>query len=145
MTPMRMHHVGVILPTIEAAKEFMEKIGLEVDYTSFVSAYNADLIFTKYTEKESPIEFIIPRGGVLKDFNEGRGGIHHIAYEVEDVAAVTKEFTEKGLFMLEKDPVTGSDDLLVNFLRPKYGNGILVEFVQTVAPINREHRIEGVN
>ncbi len=41
---MRMHHVGIVLPTIEAAKEVMDIIGAEVDYTGYVKAYTADLI-----------------------------------------------------------------------------------------------------
>ena len=137
MKPMRMHHVGIILPTLEAGHRFLEKFGLEVDYQGYVEAYQADLIFTKYTERDTPIELIIPKAGVLKDFNEGKGGIAHIAFEVEDVEAVRKEYEEKGMKMLEGSAVPGTSDIIVNFLRPKFGEGILVEFVETVAPIQR--------
>ena len=82
---MRMHHVGIVLPTIEAAKDVMDIIGAEVDYTGYVKAYTADLIFTKHGAYESPIEFIIPRGGVLAEYNKGRGGIAHICIEVNDI------------------------------------------------------------
>lgn len=137
MKPMRMHHVGMILPTMEAAHRFLEKFGLEVDYQGYVEAYHADLIFTKYTGDESPIEIIIPKEGVLTKFNNGKGGIAHIAFEVEDIEAVRKEYESKGMEMLEGKAVPGTSDIIVNFLRPKYGEGILVEFVQTVAPIKR--------
>lgn len=138
MKPLRMHHVGIVLPTIEQAYSYMEKMGLEVDYTGYVEAYQADLIFTKYTENSSPIEFIIPRAGVLKEFNKGKGGIAHVAFEVEDVEAVRQEMESKGLEMLEGKAVTGTDDIIVNFLRPKFSEGILTEFVQTVGPIKRD-------
>ncbi|EDS77519.1 VOC family protein [Clostridium massiliodielmoense] len=137
MKPMRLHHVGIILPTLEAAHRFLEKFGLEVDYQGFVEAYHADLIFTKYNENESPLELIIPKEGVLAQFNDGKGGIAHIAFEVEDVEAVRKEYESKGMKMLEGKAVPGTSDIIVNFLRPKYGEGILVEFVETVAPIQR--------
>ncbi|ABK61326.1 MULTISPECIES: VOC family protein [Clostridium] len=137
MKPMRLHHVGIILPTLEAAHRFLEKFGLEVDYQGFVDAYHADLIFTKYNENESPLELIIPKEGVLTEFNNGKGGIAHIAFEVEDVEAVRKEYESKGMKMLEGKAVPGTSDIIVNFLRPKYGEGILVEFVETVAPIQR--------
>lgn len=137
MKPMRMHHVGIVLPTIEAAHKFLETFGLEIDYQGYVEAYHADLIFTKYTENESPVELIIPKEGVLTKFNGGKGGIAHIAFEVEDVEAVRKEYESKGMEMLEGSAVPGTSDIIVNFLRPKYGEGILVEFVQTVAPIKR--------
>lgn len=137
MKPMRIHHIGVVLPTMEAAQHIMDLFGMEVDYTGFVDAYHADLVFTKYGDRESPIEFIIPKEGVLKEFNGGKGGIAHIAFEVDDVEAVRAEMEEKGMKMLEKKAVKGTDDIMVNFLRPKYSEGILFEFVQTVAPIKR--------
>ncbi|KOA19140.1 hypothetical protein CLHOM_22460 [Clostridium homopropionicum DSM 5847] len=138
MKPMRMHHVGIILPTMEAAHKFLETFDLEIDYQGYVEAYHADLIFTKYTENnDSPVELIIPKEGVLKEFNGGKGGIAHIAFEVDDVEAVRKEFESKGMEMLEESAVPGTSDIIVNFLRPKYGQGILVEYVQTVGPIKR--------
>lgn len=142
MKPMRMHHVGIVMPTIEKAQEVMELLGLEVDYMGFVESYHADLIFTKYGEHDAPIEFIIPREGVLKDFNDGKGGIAHVAFEVEDVEAIGKEMEASGRGMLEKAPVQGTEDIIVNFLRPKHSNGILFEFVQTVAPINYDYKMK---
>lgn len=137
MKPMRIHHIGVVLPTRQAAQNIMDLLGMEVDYEGYVKAYSADLIFTKYGPRECPIEFIIPREGVLKEYNNGKGGIAHVAFEVEDVAAIGREMEAKGLGMLEQEPVQGTDDIIVNFLRPKYSEGILFEFVQTVAPIAR--------
>lgn len=137
MKPMRIHHVGVVLPSMESAQAIMDLLGLEIDYSGFVEAYNADLVFTKHGPNESPIEFIIPKGGALADYNNGKGGIAHIAFEVDDVEAVREEMEAKGLQMLEKEAVKGTDDIIVNFLRPKHSQGILFEFVQTVAPIKR--------
>ena len=85
MKPMRMHHVGIVLPTVEQAKNLIELFGLELDYQGFVDAYHADLFFTKCGDRSSPIEFIIPREGVLTKFNGGKGGIAHIAFEEIDI------------------------------------------------------------
>lgn len=138
MKPMRMHHVGIVLPEKSYAQDLIDMFGLEVDYTGFVNAYSADLIFTKYGEKESPIEFIIPKEGVLTKFNNGKGGIAHVAFEVDDIESCSKELIEKGFEMLEKEAVEGTSDIIVNFLRPKYSHGILVELVQTVGEIQRD-------
>ena len=132
MKPMRLHHVGIIMTTMERAKEFMELFGLEEDYSEYVDAYHVLCLFTKYGEKESPIELIIPTEGILTEFRGGKGGLHHIAFEVEDVEAARKEFTEKGKEMLEEAAVDGAGGIIVNFLRPRYGLGVLVEFVQQV-------------
>lgn len=137
MRPMRMHHVGVVLPTVEQAERLIQLFGLKVDYRGYVKSYHADLIFTQYGPNESPIEFIIPHEGVLTKFNNGKGGIAHFAFEVEDVEAASRELEEQGLEMLEKAPVEGTSDIIVNFLRPRYSEGILFELVQTVGPIDR--------
>ena len=121
MEQMRLHHVGIVLPTLKQAHDFIDRFGLEIDYEGFVDAYHADLIFTKKSTFGSPLEFIIPKEGVLCDFNNGKGGIE-----------------EKGMGMLEDKAVPGTDDIIVNFLRPRFNDGILVEFVETVAPIKRD-------
>ena len=117
MKPMRMHHVGIVLPELSYAQDLIDMFGLEVDYKGFVDAYHADLIFTKYGEKESPIEFIIPKEGVLTKFNNGKGGIAHIAFEVDDIEACSKELIDRGFEMLEKAPVEGTSDIIVNLFR----------------------------
>lgn len=132
MKPMRLHHVGIIMTTMEKAEAFLEKFGLEKDYMEYVAAYHAYCLFTKHTEKESPVELIIPTEGVLTEFNKGRGGLHHIAFEVEDVEASRREFEAAGMEMLETEAVEGAGGILVNFLRPRYGMGVLVEFVQQI-------------
>ena len=132
MKPMRLHHVGIIMTTMEKAEAFLEKFGLEKDYMEYVAAYHAYCLFTKYTEKESPVELIIPTEGVLTEFNKGRGGLHHIAFDVKDVEASRREFEAAGMEMLETEAVEGAGGILVNFLRPRYGMGVLVEFVQQI-------------
>ena len=98
----------------------------------YVEAYKAYCLFTKYGPEESPVELVIPIDGVLKEFRNGKGGLHHIAFEVEDVTAVKEEYESKGLEMLEDVPVSGAGGIIVNFLRPRYGFGVLVEFVEKV-------------
>lgn len=132
MKPMRLHHVGIIMPTMEKAEQFLEQFGLEKDYMEYVEAYHAYCLFTKYTENESPVELIIPTEGVLTEFRNGKGGLHHIAFEVDDVNKVKEEYDAKGLQMLEEVPVEGAGGIIVNFLRPRFGFGVLVEFVQQV-------------
>ena len=130
MKPLRLHHVGIIMPTMEKAEAFLEQFGLEKDYMEYVDAYHAYCLFTKYTKEESPVELIIPTEGVLTKYRDGKGGLHHIAFEVEDVRKAREEYEAKGLQMLEETPVTGAGGIIVNFLRPRYGFGVQVEFVQ---------------
>lgn len=130
MKAVRLHHIGIVLKSLKTAQDFMERFGLEEDYREYVGAYHAWCIFTKYTERESPIEFVIPTEGILMEYNKGKGGIHHVAFEVDDVKAIREEFEEKDLKMLETEPVKGAGNIIVNFLRPRSGFGVLVEFVE---------------
>jgi len=126
----RIHHVGIVMPTIERAEAFMRQFGHEEDYREFVPVYQADCIFLKYSEYDSPIELVEPHGGPLADFNNGKGGVHHIAYEVDDVDRIQKDYEEKGVKLLESKGVKGAGNIRVNFLRPRDAGGILVEFVE---------------
>lgn len=130
MNRIRLHHVGIIMPTMENAQSFMEKFSLEMDYMEYVESYQADCLFTKYKDSESPVELVIPHGGVLAEYNKGKGGLHHIAFEVEDVEKIRVEYEEKGMKMLEEKAVDGAGGIVVNFLRPRFGEGVLVEFVE---------------
>ena len=132
MVRKRLHHIGIIMPSIEKVESFMAQFGLEVDYKGYVAPYHAHYIFTKMNDNqsESPIEFLVPTEGVLKDYNNGKGGIHHICYEVEDVKAACDEFIAMGYKMLEEDCPQASPTMKINFVRPKYTQGILVEFME---------------
>ena len=131
MKPLKTHHIGVIAKDRAMAEHIMDMFQLEIDYEGHIDAYDSDLIFTKYGPAgDAPIEFIIPHSGVLTKYRDGKGGLHHIAWEVEDVVAAAKEYEAKGMEMLESIPVDASCNITVNFLRPKYSDGVLFEFVQ---------------
>ena len=132
----RTHHWGIVLPSVEKAQAFMEAFGLVEDYRGHVKAYDSDLIFTTRGDGKDAIEFIIPKSGVLTQFNNGKGGIAHIAYLVDDLAAVQEEVKAMGMELLESEPQEGTEDIIVNFIRPRYTQGILVELIQQVGEIN---------
>jgi lactoylglutathione lyase/methylmalonyl-CoA/ethylmalonyl-CoA epimerase len=126
-----LHHVGIIMNSIEKAEGFMELFAQNEDYREYVPEYHAMCIFTK-PESDTPLELIVPDGGVLAEYNNGKGGIHHIAFNVDNVEETRKEFESKGLQLLEQTPVKGAGAILVNFLRPRFGFGILVEFIEKI-------------
>lgn len=130
----RIHHIGIVLPNRERAEQFMDIFNFQVDCEEYVEAYHAQCIFTKCKDQEVAVEFIIPTEGVLTQYNNGKGGIHHIALQVDDVEAVRAEYEAKGLKMLEEAAVPGACGIIVNFMRPRYGAGILVEFVERTGP-----------
>lgn len=130
MDRVRLHHVGIVFPNRERTDLFLKTFHFEIDREEYVEAYHAQCIFTRHSADETALELIVPTSGVLTEYNNGKGGLHHIALEVEDVESVCHEYEAEGLHMLESCAVKGACGIIVNFLRPRYGAGILVEFVE---------------
>jgi catechol 2,3-dioxygenase-like lactoylglutathione lyase family enzyme len=129
MNHIQLHHVGLLMPTEEAAQQFMKLIGLEEDYRGYVPEYKALCIFAK-GNGASPVELVIPQGGKLSEYKPGKPVIHHLAFAVDDVRVAQAEYAAKAMPLLNEQPVQGAGDFLVNFLKPRHTGGILVEFVQ---------------
>ena len=125
----RLHHIGIILPDLQTVLAFIEQYGLVADGEG-QTPYQARCIFTKAKENESPIEFLIPTGGPLQAFNEGRGGLHHICFEVEDIEQAATELRAMGCKLLEDEAKMAERDIKVNFVRPGSSWGILVELME---------------
>lgn len=125
-----LHHVGIVQPDEEAVAMQMELLGLTELYRGYVPQFQALCIFTNAINGGSPIEFVVADGGSLTKFNKGAGGVHHIAFEVADIAALTDEFARKGMPMVEPVAVKGAGNFLCNFLGPIATRGVIVEYVQ---------------
>ncbi|WP_010545409.1 VOC family protein [Sphingomonas elodea] len=124
-----LHHVGIVQPDEDAVQAMMATLGLTEDYRGYVPQFQATCIFTRAAGR-SPIEFVVPDGGPLERFNKGAGGIHHLAFEVPDLAAVEAHFAALGSPMLEERSVQGAGNFLCNFLRPSATRGVIVEYIQ---------------
>lgn len=125
----RICHIGMVLPTIEDVHAFMKQYGLEV-FLDYETPYQARCIFTKAGPNESPIEFLVPSGGPLKEYNGGKGGIHHICYEVDDIEEASNQLRAMGVRLLEDEPVLSKTGAKLNFVRPSSSYGILVELME---------------
>ncbi len=126
-----MHHVGIVLHNENDAIEQMSVLGLQEDYRGYVPQWSALCIFTK-ASSGSQIEFVIPDGGPLSTFNPGRGGIHHIAFEVPDLDRLALELQAEGMKLLEAAHVRGAGAFICNFLSPVYTRGLRVEYIQYI-------------
>ncbi len=126
-----LHHVGIVLPNEEDVQSLMTVLGMREDYRGFVPRWSALCIFAK-ADRGSLIEFVVPQGGPLERFNKGAGGVHHVAFEVADLAATMRALEALGMKFLETEPIKGAGPFLCNFLSPVYTRGALVEFVELI-------------
>lgn len=124
-----LHHVGIVMPSEEEVRDLMALLRLEEDYRGYVPNWSALCIFTKPLGA-SPVEFVVPDGGPLVKFNKGAGGLHHVAFLVDDLEEIARELAAEGAQLLEPAPVKGAGNFLCNFLSPIYTRGITVEYIQ---------------
>src|SRR5579863_9894501 len=101
------HHVGIIIPTLDQAASFMDSMDLMEDYRGFVRQWSCWCIFTKGATGAA-IELVVAEDGPLKRFNKGAGGVHHFAYQVDDIRMVSAELGRRGIAMLEAEPIKGA-------------------------------------
>jgi catechol 2,3-dioxygenase-like lactoylglutathione lyase family enzyme len=122
--------VGIIVRDEGQLALLLSVLGLEAGRRQFVREYEAECVFTQ--GRGTGIEFILPRGGKLAQFNRGLGGLHHIAIEVDDLAARSRELRAAGVELLEGAAVEAGE-LRINFVPPVYTRGVIVELVERVS------------
>lgn len=128
----KIHHIGIAVTSLEESMPFYGGL-LDMTFKGVeeVAGYRVKVAF--FQIGESKIELLEPAdaGSFLCEFLKENGpGIHHIAYEVEDVAAVIKKLEEKGIRLLDKTPRPGAHGAKVAFIHPESSQGVLTELWQ---------------
>lgn len=98
-----------------------EKVENEGVNTAFFIAGDSKIELLEATKPDSPIAKFIEKKGE---------GIHHIAFEVDDIYFEMKRLSVLGFELLSESPKTGADNKLICFLHPKSTNGVLIELCQ---------------
>jgi methylmalonyl-CoA/ethylmalonyl-CoA epimerase len=127
-------HIGIAVKNFSEANGLYYKLlGVEPYKTEFVESENVNTSFFKVGgTKIELLEGTSPDSAITK-FVEKRGeGIHHIAFEVEDIYAEMERLKKEGFTLLNESPKKGADNKLVCFVHPKSANGVLVELTQEI-------------
>jgi len=129
---MKVEHIGIAVKDLSASDILFEKLLKTKKYkTEKVDGEKVTTSFFKSGEtKIELLESTNPDSPVAK-FIEKRGeGIHHIAFEVENILEEMKRMREDGFHLMSEEPKPGADNKLVCFLHPKTTNGVLIELCQ---------------
>ncbi|SIR21435.1 methylmalonyl-CoA epimerase [Pontibacter lucknowensis] len=127
-------HIGIAVENFsEANALYFKLLGVEPYKTEFVESEAVNTSFFKVGgTKIELLEGTTPDSAISK-FIEKRGeGIHHIAFEVEDILAEMERLKGEGFILLNETPKKGADNKLVCFVHPKSANGVLVELTQEI-------------
>lgn len=128
---LQLHHVGIVVADEERMKAFALALGLRELKREHLPKYHVTNIFFRPARAESGplVQFAIPTRGTLKNYNGGRGGLHHLAFEAEDIEATQRELEARGYRFIASHPQLGVDGLLFNFVSPNV-EGLNIEIVQ---------------
>lgn len=130
----KVEHIGIAVKSLEEGNALyarllgqphykIEEVESEHVKTSFFQVGESKIELLEATAEESAIARFIEKRGE---------GIHHVAFEVEDIRAEMKRLASEGFRLLNKEPKRGADNKLVCFVHPKSANGVLVELCQSV-------------
>ncbi len=128
----KIEHIGIAVKNLETSNLLFEKLFGAPPYkqeevasegvkTSFFMNGPNKIELLEATNPESPIAKFIEKKGE---------GIHHIAFDVEDIMAEMERLKSEGFVLLHETPKQGADNKLIAFLHPKGTNGVLIELCQ---------------
>lgn len=127
-------HIGIAVNDIEASNKLFAKILGKKPYkseivesegvqTSFFQLGKQKIELVSATNKQSPISKYLIRN---------KEGLHHIAFNVEDIEKEMIRLKKEGILLLNDTPKKGADNKLICFLHPKDTNGVLIELCQEI-------------
>ena len=131
----KIEHIGIAVQNLEASNELFTKIFGKESYKS-ESVESESVITSFFQVGESKIELVTAtnqNSPIAKYLDKNRQGMHHIAFDVEDIKAEMKRLQSEGIRTLSDLPKLGADNKLICFLHPKDTNGVLIELCQEIA------------
>jgi methylmalonyl-CoA/ethylmalonyl-CoA epimerase len=130
---MHIDHVGIAVSDLNQAIETYEKIlNQKILKTERVESEKVETAF--FETGESKVELLGPTdsSSVIQKFIDKKGdGIHHVAFEVDDIHEEMDRLKEDGFTLLNEKPKPGADNKLVAFIHPKDNHGVLIELCQS--------------
>ena len=128
----RIDHIGVAVEDIDAAVAlYNEKFDMREQRRETVEEQGVEAVLLEVGEGH--VELIRPLSedsGVGKWLAKNGPGMHHIAYQTDDIESALESVQEAGLRLIDKEPRIGIGGARVAFLHPKSTGGVLTELVE---------------
>lgn len=130
----RLEHLGIAVENLEESNELFEKMLGRPHYkVEEVASEHVKTAFFKVGDsKIELLEATAPESAIARYLEKRGEGIHHVAFEVEDIYAEMKRLKAEGFRLLNEEPKRGADNKLVCFVHPKSANGVLLELCQEI-------------
>ena len=130
----KIEHIGIAVTDINKTNELFSKIFGKKNYKS--EKVESEGVITSFFQiGENKIELVEasnPDSPISKYLQKNREGMHHIAFEVEDIVKEMERLKKEGIKLINDTPKKGTDNKLICFLHPKDTNGVLIELCQEI-------------
>jgi methylmalonyl-CoA/ethylmalonyl-CoA epimerase len=126
---MKISHLGIAVRDLKNAEELYAKLLCDSN-VHHEEVADQKVRIASFQIGDAMIELTEPTGpdSTIAKFIEKRGeGIHHIAFEVDDVAKELERLKGEGFQLIDEKPRKGSHGMTIAFLHPKSTNGVLIE------------------
>src|SRR3990172_11705406 len=139
----RINHIAVVVDDIEAALSFWrDGLGVEVSQVEDVPDQRSAVAFLPIGEGE--LELVKPtdeQSGIARYLLKRGPGMHHICFEVEDIAVTLERLKAQGVRMIDEQPTMGTGGKKIAFVHPASTHGVLVELYE-LTPQEPHRRLE---
>ena len=129
-------HVGIATGDLDGAVEhYRRAFGIEPTHRETIEDQGVEeVLFQVGTSFIQLLRALGPDTPVGRFLARRGGGVHHVGYRVDDVAATLARFEAMGIPAVDRSPRRGSRGTTVAFVHPKGFGGVLVELVEDPAP-----------
>jgi methylmalonyl-CoA/ethylmalonyl-CoA epimerase len=130
----KIEHIGIAVKDLEVSNTLFEKLFGAPAYKSEV-VESEGVTTSFFLNGPNKIELLAatnPESPIAKFIDKKGEGIHHIAFDVEDIVSEIARLQKEGFVVLNETPKKGADNKLVAFLHPKSTNGVLIELCQEI-------------
>jgi len=130
----KIEHIGIAVKNMEDANILFEKL-LGVPAYKTEEVESEGVLTSFFQTGVNKIELLMatnPESAIAKFLEKKGEGIHHIAFDVENIAAEIERLKNEGFVLINDVPKRGADNKLVAFLHPKSTNGVLIELCQEI-------------
>ena len=134
MTPSHIEHIGIAVTNLDEAIRYWEDVmGLKCYAIEEVKDQKVKTAFFRCGDvKIELLEPTCPESTIAAfiEKNNGKGGMHHIAFAVENLEGHLEEAKEAGIRLIDQAPRGGAEGLSIAFLHPKSTFGVLTELCE---------------
>ena len=130
----KIEHLGIAVKDMETSNTLFERL-LGVEPYKQETVASEGVLTSFFLKGPNKIELLAstdPTGPIAKFLEKKGEGIHHVAFEVDDIVSEMARLKKEGFTLLSEKPKKGADNKWVAFVHPKSANGVLVELCQEI-------------